>query len=291
MNSSPPPRFSASTMSLMPSTRWATETSRHFSRRAQADALRAIRFTDELLALASDADVKQPLEAETESRWRLVESTWHEKRSTGSMLRVVYDRPSKMIVRGMLGHRRSITWVRPGLSGYQSSACFYCGAPVTPLLDLEHSADVDHYFPHMLIARGVFLDLDDVWNLVLACAVCNRGPAGQVPSPSPRRLPRAALAAQRAADLQSPSTARSGHRGHGENSGGAARLRALGPDPRDRACPSGLETPTLTGGKLVRDLIPSIIRESGRPAKSVRRAEPRDQSVSTELHFARAAAA
>ena len=141
--------------------------------------LRGIRFTDELLALASDADSKKPLEAEAESRWRLVESTWHEKRSTGSMLRVIYDRPSEMIVRGMLGHRRSITWVRPGLSGYQSCTCFYCGAPITPLLGLGHSADVDHYFPHVLMARGVFVDLDDVWNLVLACAVCNRGTAGK----------------------------------------------------------------------------------------------------------------
>lgn len=142
-------------------------------------SLRGIRFTDELLGLAADADTKQPLEAEAESRWRLVESTWHEKRSTGSILRVVYDRPSEMIVRGMLGHRRSITWVRPGLNGYQRSACFYCGASVTPLLGLEHSADVDHYFPHSLMARGVFIDLDDIWNLVLACATCNRGPAGK----------------------------------------------------------------------------------------------------------------
>lgn len=142
-------------------------------------SLRGIRFTDELLALASDVDAKKPLEAEAESRWRLVESTWHEKRSTGSILRVIYDRPSEMIVRGMLGHRRSITWVRPGLSGYQASACFYCGAPVTPLLGLEHSADVDHFFPHSLMARGVFIDLDDVWNLVLACSACNRGPAGK----------------------------------------------------------------------------------------------------------------
>jgi hypothetical protein len=31
----------------------------------------------------------------------------------------------------------------------------------------------------MLMARGMFLDLDDVWNLVLACAGCNRGPAGK----------------------------------------------------------------------------------------------------------------
>jgi hypothetical protein len=142
-------------------------------------SLRGVRFTDELLQLGTDTVTRDPLGAEAESRWRLVENAWHERRSTGSTLRVKYDRPSEMIVRGMLGHRRSITWVRPGLSGYQASACFYCGAPVTPLLGLEHSADVDHYFPHMLMARGMFIDLDDVWNLVLACAVCNRGPAGK----------------------------------------------------------------------------------------------------------------
>ena len=31
----------------------------------------------------------------------------------------------------------------------------------------------------MLMARRGFVDLDDVWNLVLACGVCNRGPAGK----------------------------------------------------------------------------------------------------------------
>lgn len=140
---------------------------------------RGIRFTDELLQLAAQPDARQPLEAEAESRWRLVESAWHEKRSTGSTLQVVYDRPSEMIVRGMLGHRRNITWVRPSLSGYQAGACFYCGTPITPLLGLDNSADVDHYFPHMLMSRGVLVDLDDVWNLVLACPVCNRGAAGK----------------------------------------------------------------------------------------------------------------
>lgn len=142
-------------------------------------SLRGIRFTDELLALVAVPDSRQPLEAEAESRWRLVESAWHERRATGTTLRVVYDRPTEMVVRGMLGHRRSITWVRPSLSGYQASACFYCGTSITPLLGLETSADVDHYFPHMLMSRGVFVDLDDVWNLVLACAVCNRGAAGK----------------------------------------------------------------------------------------------------------------
>jgi hypothetical protein len=142
-------------------------------------SLRGIRFTDDLLRIAAQPTARQPLVVEAESRWRLVESAWHERRSTGSILRVVYDRPSEMIVRGMLGHRRDITWVRPSLSGYQSGVCFYCGAAVTPLLGLDHSADVDHYFPHMLMSRGLFVDLDDVWNLVLACATCNRGEAGK----------------------------------------------------------------------------------------------------------------
>lgn len=142
-------------------------------------SLRGIRFTDELLQLGTQQDARQPLEAEAESRWRLVELAWHERRATGSTLYVAYDRPSEMIVRGMLGHRRHITWVRPSLSGYQGGACFYCGAPITPLLGLEHSADVDHYFPHVLMSRGLHHDLDAVWNLVLACPVCNRGAAGK----------------------------------------------------------------------------------------------------------------
>ena len=53
-------------------------------------------------------------------------------------------------------------------------------------MGLEHSADIDHYFPHMLMARGLFVDLDDVWNLVLACPSCNRGEGGKFD-----RLPRA----------------------------------------------------------------------------------------------------
>jgi 5-methylcytosine-specific restriction endonuclease McrA len=156
-----------------------TAVSTRFFNDERQQSLRGIKFTDELLALAAQSDARNPLEAEVESRRRLVESAWHERRATGSTLRVIYDRPNEMIVRGMLGHRRDITWVRPSLSGYQAGACFYCGTTISPLLGVENSADVDHYFPHMLMSRGVLLDLDDVWNLVLACPMCNRGTAGK----------------------------------------------------------------------------------------------------------------
>jgi hypothetical protein len=143
------------------------------------DQLRGIRLTDDLLRLAERPETALPLAAETQSRWALVENAWHEKRSTGNVLTVEYDRPSEMIVRGMLGHRRSLTWVRPSLSGYQAGQCFYCGAGVSPLLGLPDSADVDHYFPHVLMSRGLFQDLDHVWNLVLTCSDCNRGIGGK----------------------------------------------------------------------------------------------------------------
>ena len=81
----------------------SADVSTRFFHDERKKSLRGIRFTDELLVLASEADTKQPLESEAESRWRLVESAWHERRSTGAVLRVEYDRPSEMIVRGCSG--------------------------------------------------------------------------------------------------------------------------------------------------------------------------------------------
>jgi HNH endonuclease len=133
--------------------------------------------------------------------------------------------------------RRSITWVRPGLSGYQSSACFYCGAPVTPLLDLEHSADVDHYFAHSLMARGVFIYLDNVWNLVLAVRGLQPGIGWEVPSAPARGFPRTALETQRNPHLQPPPAARGRHHGDRQDVGSPARLPTVGSNPRRRIRP------------------------------------------------------
>lgn len=39
--------------------------------------------------------------------------------------------------------------------------------------------DVDHYFPHTLMQYIPQVNFDGVWNLVLACPDCNRGPGGK----------------------------------------------------------------------------------------------------------------
>jgi len=42
----------------------------------------------------------------------------------------------------------------------------------------EDLADVDHFFPHMLQSE-LNVNLDGIWNLVLACKSCNRGVNGK----------------------------------------------------------------------------------------------------------------
>ena len=44
-------------------------------------------------------------------------------------------------------------------------------------------ADVDHFIPRMMLQTGLTLPLDGVWNLVLACRLCNRGKSSRIPHP------------------------------------------------------------------------------------------------------------
>ena len=43
----------------------------------------------------------------------------------------------------------------------------------------DELGDVDHLFPHVLQRLGLLVNLDGIWNLVLACPTCNRGPRGK----------------------------------------------------------------------------------------------------------------
>ena len=93
---------------------------------------------------------------------------------------VLYDAPRELLVPALTGRRRPITEVRPALNGYQKGHCFYCFALIAVTGGIgDERSDVDHFLPHSLMARGVPVDLDQVWNLVLACQRCNRGEAGK----------------------------------------------------------------------------------------------------------------
>lgn len=137
-----------------------------------------IRLTDDLIKLAIGEGSKD-LRGEVESRWRLVEEAW-DARADGRQVVVLYDSPRELLVPALLGKRRSITEVRPALNGYQKGHCFYCFKPIAFTTGTAvMTCDVDHFFPHSLMSRGLPIDLDQVWNLVLACTTCNRGALGK----------------------------------------------------------------------------------------------------------------
>lgn len=140
-----------------------------------------IRLTDDLRTLATSKQGASLVD-EAEARWRLVETAWHLDLPRAGVA-VQADVPHDLLfVAGKAGVRRtSLTRVRGALNGYQRGRCFYCYCDVA-----LGATEVDHFFPWLLRERGAMPDADGVWNLVLACSDCNRGPRGKfaaVPTP------------------------------------------------------------------------------------------------------------
>jgi 5-methylcytosine-specific restriction endonuclease McrA len=120
---------------------------------------------------------------ETEARWRLVETAW-EMNLPKHLIQIEHDDKGTLIANNKL-RRVSVTPVRPALNGYQKSRCFYCFREITIEQMMEHSAEVDHFFPHKLRVCDQTKPINGVANLVLACQQCNRGSQGkfeQLPS-------------------------------------------------------------------------------------------------------------
>ncbi len=91
------------------------------------------------------------------------------------MLAVTYEPQSNLlVVEGGKVRRRAITGSREALNGYQKGRCFYCRRAIE-----AGNVDVEHFLPYTLLLRGVVPNIDGIWNLVLACAECNRGPDGK----------------------------------------------------------------------------------------------------------------
>jgi 5-methylcytosine-specific restriction endonuclease McrA len=143
---------------------------------------RQLTLSDDLLAVAASS-LAESLDEETETRWSLVERTWQAKHTGAGQLTVAYERPSESLVPLLLGKRRSFRFgVRPALNGYQRGFCFYCYRPISVLSEGDRGSDVDHFLPFSSFARGVHLDLEGVWNLVLACKPCNSGKYAHAPA-------------------------------------------------------------------------------------------------------------
>lgn len=140
-----------------------------------------IRITPELRYLAAQ-EAAQTLEAELESRWVIVEQAWDAGIGPG-LVRTgpVLDSSGDMLLDPV--KRVAVTRSRDSLVGFQEGRCFYCATAIPKDFSGTH---VDHVFPFALMSRGFVrhLDLNAVWNLVVACQACNLSKSSALPNDS-----------------------------------------------------------------------------------------------------------
>lgn len=136
-----------------------------------------IILTDDLYRL-KEMPFFSNLEAETESRWNLVETAWGLGISR-NLLSIQYDSTSQFLVVPDQWKRKSVTSAKSALNGYQKGKCFYCFDDISITTYSPNACDVDHFFPYILQPQFPDVNLNGVWNLVLTCRTCNRGEHGK----------------------------------------------------------------------------------------------------------------
>ncbi|MCM3006866.1 HNH endonuclease domain-containing protein [Priestia koreensis] len=159
-----------------------SELNTKFYERTTRNGVKGIVLTDNVFKLKEQSNFDD-LVNETEARWRLVETAWTLKINP-AMLNVRYDDQTDLFfintTQNDLYKRIDITSSREALNGYQRGKCFYCDNKISinPLDDAL--ADVDHFIPHTLQTHTPMdININGVWNLVLSCKECNRGPEGK----------------------------------------------------------------------------------------------------------------
>ena len=58
---------------------------------------------------------------------------------------------------------------------YQKEKCFYCRRNISIESGSKDFCHVDHFLPHTQKRQHYPANINGVWNLVLACQVCNGG--------------------------------------------------------------------------------------------------------------------
>ena len=142
---------------------------------------KGIMLTDELLSLGKSYQFEN-LSHELEARWRLVETAWTLGVPARS-LQLSYTQNSDEIIYKDNTRRINVSSCRDALNGYQKGRCFYCNKFIAVTSGSPYLCDVDHFFPEKLKKdpeKFGHLNLDGVWNLVLSCKCCNRGPDGKL---------------------------------------------------------------------------------------------------------------
>lgn len=140
-----------------------------------------ISLTDEFFAL-KDTFQANNLPFEVEARWRLVETAWSMRLSPRHLVVRFDDADGMLFLPAGYNRRINITSSIDALNGYQKGKCFYCFSDISIDEKTGRTVDVDHFFPHVLknlTPINAMTNIDGIWNLVLSCQECNRGPKGK----------------------------------------------------------------------------------------------------------------
>jgi hypothetical protein len=137
----------------------------------------SIRMTDEFFILGDQFQYTN-LPAETEARWRLVETAW-KLNLPRNLVVIDYDAKDQCLVAVNSIRRTNVTAARSALNGYQKGRCFYCFRDISISSASSDLADIDHFFPYILKRCDIRKPIDGVANLVLSCSECNRGQSGK----------------------------------------------------------------------------------------------------------------
>ena len=137
--------------------------------------------TDELLKLKDSAQLSN-LPLEVEARWKLVETAWN-LNINPNLLEVIHDDENQrfFIRESQLLKRIDITSSRDSLNGYQKGKCFYSFKDIH--LTGENVCHIDHFFPHShkSLFHNAGININGVWNLVLADAEINGDKSNKIP--------------------------------------------------------------------------------------------------------------
>ncbi|WP_318385522.1 HNH endonuclease domain-containing protein [Enterobacter sp.] len=138
---------------------------------------KGIRLTDDFYRLTQAPQFRNLIH-ETDARWCLVEKAWALDLPP-PLLDIHYDISGETLFTLRQNARITLTSCRNSLNGYQKGHCFYCHAPVSLEPGHDLLADVDHFIPLAAQTGLPGVNLNGVWNLVLACKSCNRGENGK----------------------------------------------------------------------------------------------------------------
>lgn len=139
--------------------------------------MKKIILTDEVFGLLETHHFGS-LKYETEARWNLVETAW-EMGVSKNLLGIQYNHDKRQFFVDSDLNRKDVTSARNALNGYQKGKCFYCFRDISVEKGSPLLCDVDHFFPHILKKFDSRVNINGVWNLVLACPKCNRGQNGK----------------------------------------------------------------------------------------------------------------